>query len=78
MEFGLEDIRPGVQAVVVAIPDENLLQGRLRQFGFTEGTELSCRYRSPGRDLVALAFGGTMIAVRVTDLGGIRCRRCDG
>lgn len=78
MEFGLEEIRPGVQAVVVAIEEGNLLQGRLREFGFTVGTELNCRYRSPGGDLVALAFGGTLIAVRVADLGGIRCRRCDG
>lgn len=76
MEIMLCDIRPGVQAVVTEISEENGLKGRLREFGMIPGTEIRCRYLSPGGDLAALELRGTVIAIRRKDLKGIYARRC--
>lgn len=76
MEIMLCDIRPGIRVVVTEIPDTNALKGRLRQFGLVQGTELQCRFVSPGGDLAALELRGTVIAVRLKDLDGIMSRRC--
>lgn len=76
MEIMLRDIWPGVRAVVTDIPDTNALKGRLREFGLVPGTELRCCFLSPGGDLAALELRGTVIAVRLKDLGGIMARRC--
>ena len=76
MEIMLCDIRPGVRAVVTDISDENALKGRLREFGMIPGTEVCCRFLSPGGDLAALELRGTVIAVRRRDLKGIYARRC--
>lgn len=76
MEINLEEIRPGMRATVTYIPDGSPLKGRLREFGFVPGTAFDCRFLSPGGHLAALAFGGTMIAVRIADLKGITAHRC--
>ena len=76
MEIMLCDIRPGVRAVVTNISDENSLKNRLREFGLVSGTEVHCRFLSPGGDLAALELRGTVIAVRRNDLKGIHARRC--
>ena len=76
MEIMLCDIQPGVRAVVTDVSDENALKGRLREFGMTPGTEMCCRFLSPGGDLVALELRGTLLAVRRRDLKGIYARRC--
>lgn len=76
MEIMLCDMKPGERVVVTKITDENSLKGRLREFGMVPGTELHCRYLSPGGDLAALELRGTVIAVRRKDLTGIYARRC--
>lgn len=76
MEIMLQDIRPGVQVIVTEVADENTLKGRLREFGLVPGTEICCRYLSPGGDLMAIELRGTVIAVRRRDLMGIYVRRC--
>lgn len=76
MEIMLCDMKPGERAVVTRILDENLLKGRLREFGLVPGTEAFCRYLSPGGNLTALELRGTVIAVRRKDLVGIYARRC--
>lgn len=76
MEFMLCDIRPGVRAVVMEIPDSSPLKGRLREFGLTDGTKVHCRFLSPAGDLAALELRGTVIALRRADLCGMRARRC--
>lgn len=75
MEMMLENIRPGIRAVVTKIPDTSALKSRLREFGLVPGTELSCRFLSPGEDLAALELRGTVIALRLKDLKGITVRR---
>lgn len=76
MEIMLSKLRPGIRALVTEIPDINVLKGRLREFGLVPGTELMCRFISPAGDLMALELRGTVIAVRLKDLGGIMVRRC--
>ncbi len=76
MKIMLCDIRPGVRAMVTEIPDTNALKGRLREFGLVPGTEVICRFLSPGGDLVALELRGTVIALRRKDMDGIMVRRC--
>lgn len=76
MDIMLWDIRPGVRAVVTEISEENTLKSRLREFGMIPGTEIRCRFLSPGGDLAALELRGTVIAVRLKDVCGIMARRC--
>jgi Fe2+ transport system protein FeoA len=76
MEIMLRDIRPGFRVVVTEISDDHAMKGRLREFGMIPGTELRCRFLSPGGDLAALELRGTVIALRCGDLKGIMARRC--
>lgn len=76
MEFCLEEIRPGERAMITHIPEGHPLKGRLREFGFVPETVVNCPFVSPRGDLAALEMGGSVIAVRINDLTGIRARRC--
>ena len=69
MELGC--IRPGMRAEVIHIPP-CALKERLQQFGFVEGTVIRCRYAR--RNLLALEWMGTAVAVRRKDLGGFEAR----
>lgn len=75
MEISLNEIRSGERAVVTRIPDSSPLKSRLREFGMVPGTLVNCRFLSPGGDLAALELRGTVIALRLADLGGITARR---
>lgn len=74
MEFSLDQLRPGMTAVVVAFHCPQALEKRLAEFGMVEGTTVRCRYRSPGGGLSALCLRQTTLAVRKTDLAQIIAR----
>ena len=74
METGLNQVRPGMQAVVTQIGVDTPLALRLRDFGLVPGTQVCCRYRSPGGQVTALELRGTVIALRTCDLKQIRVR----
>ena len=76
MEFTLEKIRPGDWVIVTEIEEDCPLKNRFQEFGFVVDSLIFCPFISPGGDLTALELGGTVIAVRVKDLTGIRVRRC--
>ena len=75
MEFWLDSLTPGMQAVVTRIGCPEALARRLADFGLVEGTKVSCRYRSPGGGVFALELRGTVLAIRKTDLRQIAARR---
>ena len=75
MEFWLDSLKPGMQAVVTRICCPEALARRLADFGLVEGTAVSCRYRSPGGDVSALELRGTVLAIRKSDLRQIAARR---
>lgn len=75
MAFCLDQLKPGMQAVVTEFHCSKALQRRLEDFGMVEGTAVSCRYRSPGGDVSALCLRGTTLAVRRTDLAQIAARQ---
>ena len=72
MERRLDDLRPGDAAVVKAVNTNTHLRRRLQDFGFVPGTLVTCRYLGPGRKVAALAFRGTVLAMRMEDLRDIR------
>lgn len=74
METTMDLVRPGVEAVVVRIDAGYFLKRRLKDFGLVPGTAVRCRYRSPGRDVTALEFRGTVVALRTRDLKRILVR----
>ncbi len=74
METELAKVKLNVPAKVLCIDDSADLQRRLRDFGFVPGTEVVCRYRSPGGFVTALEFRDTVIAVRRGDLKKIQVR----
>ncbi len=68
MEISLDGLRPGMKAVVTRVSCEETLRRRLEDFGLTEETQVSCRYRSPHDDVTALELRGTVLAIRRRDL----------
>ena len=74
METGLHTLALSKPAVVTQINAGTFLQNRLRDYGLIPGTQVVCRYRSPGGQVTALAFRGTVIAMRTRDLQQIRVR----
>lgn len=76
MNIRLCDIHPGQQVQILDIPQHCHLKKRLEQFGVQAGMVTRCQYISPGRHLVALVFGGTVLALRLADLKSITARLC--
>lgn len=72
METGLHCLRLNTPAVVTKIDAEAYFMDRLRDFGLVPGTQVVCRYRSPGGKVTALAFRGTVVALRTADMRKIR------
>ena len=76
MEIKLSDIHSGQQACLMDIPQGCPVKARLAQFGIGPGSQVRCRFFSPGHHLVALEWGGTVLAMRLKDLTGITARLC--
>lgn len=74
METSLNCVPPGKRAVIMEMNVDAALKCRLRDFGLIPGTTVCCRYRSPGGQVTALAFRGTVVALRTRDLQKIRVR----
>lgn len=74
MEFSLDRLPPGAVAVVTGVHCGAALQAHLAQMGLVAGTSVTCRYRSPDRQVAALFLRGTMLAIRRRDLAGITVR----
>ena len=72
MEIALHELRPGACARVTGMNCTEALMTRLKDFGFVPGTELTCRYRSPGGTVTALELRQTVLAIRTRDLQNIR------
>ena len=74
MEYSLDQVCLGKTAVVTSLRVDHVLGDRLTDFGLIPGTEVCCRYRSPGGQVTALECRGTMLAMRTRDLRGIWVR----
>ena len=74
MTTTLDRVKPGMQAVVTELGVGEALARRLRDFGMVPGTQVCCRYRSPGCQVTALECRGAVIALRTRDLENIRVR----
>lgn len=75
MDMCLDALRPGMRAVVTQMCCGEALCRRLADFGLVPGTEVACRYCSPGGDVSALELRGTVLAIRGLDLKKIQARR---
>jgi Fe2+ transport system protein FeoA len=68
VEVSLDRLCIGQQAVVTHIETDPALRCRLRCFGLVPGTQVCCRYRSPGGSVTALEFRGSVVALRTRDM----------
>ncbi len=68
MKISLEQLQPGMAAVVTGLGCSRMLKNRLADFGLVPGTRVCCRHRSPDGALSALELRGTVLAVRTRDL----------
>lgn len=68
MVISLDRLRPGCAGMVLEIKTSRWVSGRLRDFGMVPGTDVRCRYRSPGGKVTALEVMGAVIAVRTREL----------
>ena len=74
MQTNLNFLRLGRHAVVETVDTEPALQQRLRDFGLVPGTQICCRYRTPGGSVTAVEFRGSVVALRTRELAKIRVR----
>lgn len=74
MQTNLNILRLGRRAVVEAVDTEPSLRQRLRDFGLVPGTQVCCRYRTPGGSVTAVEFRESVVALRTRDLAKIRVR----
>ena len=74
MEISLDGLLTGRYGIVTSVDVNAGLKGRLASFGFVEGTQVGCRYRSPGGSVTALEFRSTVLALRTRDLQNILVR----
>ena len=74
MQISLDLLRLGKRAVVESVNTGPTLRDRLRDFGLVPGTEVCCRYRTPGGAVTAVEFRGSVVALRTRELAGIRVR----
>ena len=72
METQLAQVKLNVPTQVLHIQEDGDLRKRLRDFGLVPGTQVICRYRSPGGFVTALEFRDTVIALRKNDLKKIQ------
>lgn len=70
--MGLNQVKLGMPAVVEQICLDRETKNRMQAFGLVPGTEVLCRYRSPGGKVTALSFRGMVLAMRTRDLDKIR------
>ena len=75
METGLHKMCLGASSVVTHVDAEPAFKRRLRDFGLVPGTKVACRYRSPGGQVTAVSFKGTVLAMRTRDLKKIRVQQ---
>jgi len=74
LQISLNCLQPGKRAVVKEILTDPWLIARLRDLGLVPGTQIDCCYRSPGGQVTALGFRGTVVALRTEDLKQIQVR----
>ena len=72
MELTLDRLHLGQKAVVTYMDTDAFLTERLHAFGMIPGTQVRCRYRTPGGSVTALEFRGTVVALRTRDMKKIR------
>lgn len=72
--MALDALLPGQAGVVTDLAVGEGLQKRLNAFGLVPGTVVHCCYRSPDKTVTALAFRGTVLALRTKDLKNILVR----
>jgi len=74
MQTNLNHLCLGKPAVVESVDTKPALRQRLRDFGLVPGTQVCCRYRTPGGGVTAVEFRGSVVALRTRDLDQIRVR----
>lgn len=65
-EIKLNDLKEGEKGVISAVMPSDISE-RLKELGFTAGTEVECRCRSFSGDPSAYSVKGTVIALRKND-----------
>lgn len=74
MQISMDQMKLGQLGVVTHIDTDAHLRRRLADFGVVPGTQVACRYRSPGGSVTALEFRDTVLAMRTRDMRKIRVR----
>ena len=72
MVLALDQVCKGEWASVTEIDTTMQLRQRLRDFGLIPGTQVRCRYTSPGGDVLAIELRGSVVALRKHDAHSIR------
>lgn len=73
-ELSLDSLSPGDAAHIVSLDRTHPLRRRLMELGFIRGAKVQVVRRAPMGDPVELRLNGTDLALRASDLSGIRVR----
>ena len=67
----LSSLKEGESCIIIDIMPTGAMVSRLKELGFTSGTEVMCLQRSFSGDPTAYRVKGTVIALRKEDADGI-------
>ena len=70
----LDKVRTGERGVIVDLPADGAVTGRLTGMGFCEGAEIECALAAPLGDPRAYLIRGALIAVRQNDAREIKIK----
>ena len=71
MMLSLSEIGVGKEGTILTIQGQEVFLGRLRQFGFIEGTKIRCIGIAPPGSPMLFGVRGTILAIRRHECIGI-------
>lgn len=74
MDRTLDCLAVGQKALVTDVCGNAALRMRLKDYGLIPGTQVCCRYRSPGGSVTSVECRGGVIAIRTKDMKNIKGR----
>lgn len=75
MSCSLSELQPGDQAIVRALPQDQLLATRLREMGLLSGTEVTYIRKAPLGDPLEIKVRGYSLSLRLKDAATIHVEK---
>ena len=75
MNCSLSELQPGDKAIILALPQEQILATRLREMGLLSGTEITYVRKAPLGDPLEIKVRGYSLSLRLKDASAISVKK---